>query len=175
MSCEGKSTIFLAAATLIGIEVAVWTRFDLLPPKTWVWVTGPVLCAAHVLVLGLWSWSWLLFWKHTLRKRGGFRLAVVVALCPRIVSAVALVGTAVMDVLLLVLRKAVDSSSLSFLPATWVGAGETTAVRARFCHFLLGLGRARGREGCGFCVAVAAAYGARRARHPPATLHNCAS
>ena len=74
---KGVSAILLCLATFFGVEVAVLTRWDALPPDTW--VTGPVLCLAHVVVLGSWAAAWLCFWKRMLGSRGGWRLAVSVA------------------------------------------------------------------------------------------------
>ena len=77
-SGEGVSAILLSLATLFGVEMAVLTRWDTLPPDTC--VAGPVLYLAHLIVLGTWTAAWLRFWKHMLGTWGGWRWAVSVAM-----------------------------------------------------------------------------------------------
>lgn len=83
---SGVSAILLSAATLFGIEIAVLTRFDGLPPNTW--ITAPVLCLAHVIVLGAWTAAWLRFWKHVLGTWGAWRFAVSIAVAASVAAEV---------------------------------------------------------------------------------------
>lgn len=44
------------------------------------------MCLIHVVILGLWTAAWLVFWKHALRAQGGWPLAVTVALAAAVVA-----------------------------------------------------------------------------------------
>ena len=72
------SALFLLGMTALGCLVAVWTRCDV--PDVPSFLCKPVLAVIHVLLLGTWVASWLLFWKHALGGLGGrlFGLGVAV-------------------------------------------------------------------------------------------------
>ena len=68
----------LLGVTVFGFLVAGWTPSGRLPyvdVPSWV-----INLAAHFVVLGLWTFSWLLVWKQVLARFGGLRLALAVSL-----------------------------------------------------------------------------------------------
>ena len=83
-SREGVSAILLSLATLFGVEMGVLTRWDVLPPDTW--VTWPVLCLVHVVVLGTWTAAWLRFWKRMLGTWGDWRFAASIAVAAAVAA-----------------------------------------------------------------------------------------
>jgi hypothetical protein len=75
---KGVWLLLWIVVTLFGFQVARWTRSGAIAnPVLPFWLIN---LSAHLVVLGLWTLSWLLVWKHVLARRGGPMLALGAAL-----------------------------------------------------------------------------------------------
>lgn len=80
----GMSLVGLAVATCFGFVMAWLTRWDnLVIEKPW---SNLLSFSAHTVVLSAWVAAWLHAWERALCRRGGYRLAVGVAVCAAVVA-----------------------------------------------------------------------------------------